>query len=33
MMMEVAVNFYKDLFRRETRPDVHLAVDFWKESE
>lgn len=27
-MMEVAVNFYKDLFKKEDRPNVHLALDF-----
>ena len=27
-MMEVAVNFYKDLSKNEGRPNIHLAEDF-----
>jgi hypothetical protein len=27
-MMEVAVNLYKDLFKKENRHEIHLAVDF-----
>jgi hypothetical protein len=26
-MMEVAVNFYKELFKKEDRPNIHLAAD------
>ena len=32
-MMEVAVNFYKDLFKNEGRPNIHLADDFWNHNE
>jgi hypothetical protein len=27
-MMEVAVNLYKDLFKKENRHEIHLAADF-----
>lgn len=32
-IMEVAVNFYEELFKREGRPNIHLADDFWNENE
>jgi len=32
-MMEVAVNFYKDLFKNEGRPNIHLADDFWSHNK
>jgi hypothetical protein len=32
-MMEVAVNFYKELFKKEDRPNIHLVADFWSDSD
>jgi hypothetical protein len=32
-MMEVDVNFYKDLCKREGRPNIRLAEDFWSHNE
>jgi hypothetical protein len=32
-MMEVAVNFYKDLFKNEGRLNIHLAEDFLSHNE
>jgi hypothetical protein len=32
-MMEVAVNLYKDLFKKENRHEIQLAAEFLKESE
>ena len=32
-MMEVAVNFYKDVFKNEGRPNIHLADDFWSHNK
>jgi hypothetical protein len=32
-MMEVAINLYKDLFKKENRHEIQLAAEFWKESE
>jgi hypothetical protein len=32
-MMEVAVNLYKDLFKKENRHEIHLDAEFLKESE
>lgn len=31
-MMEVAVNFYKDLFKKENNSNIHLDTNFWDES-
>jgi hypothetical protein len=32
-MLDVAVNFYKELFKKEDRLNIHLAGDFWAENE
>jgi hypothetical protein len=32
-MMKVAVHFYKDLFKKESRGDISLGDNFWKEEE
>ena len=32
-MLEVATNFYKDLFAYEPKPGLHLGVGFWSETE
>jgi hypothetical protein len=32
-MLDIAVNFYKDLFRREDRPPISLEHDFWGGSK
>jgi hypothetical protein len=32
-MMGVAVNFYKEFFKNEGRPNIHLVDDFWSHSE
>jgi hypothetical protein len=30
-MLGIAVNFYKNLFAREDRPNISLSNDFWDE--
>lgn len=32
-MMDIALNFYKHLFRREDRPPISLRQDFWAQEE
>ena len=32
-MMDIAVNFYKHLFRREDRPPISLQQDFWRQAD
>lgn len=32
-MMDIALNFYKHLFRREDRPPVSLDHDFWTRED
>lgn len=32
-MMEIAVNFYKDLFKKETREGISLSTNFWDDRD
>ena len=32
-MMMIAVDFYKNLFAKESRPNISLAEDFWLDSD
>jgi hypothetical protein len=32
-MLKVAADYYKDLFRAETRPDIRLQNNFFSEDE
>ena len=32
-MLEVATDFYKNLFAYEPKPDLHLGNGFWSEAE
>ena len=32
-MLEVATNFYKNLFGYETKPNIHIDDQFWSEEE
>ena len=33
VIIEVATNFYKNLFGYETKPNIHLDDQFWSEEE
>lgn len=32
-MLEIAVNFYKDLFKKESRGDISLGDNFWSSED
>jgi len=32
-MMDIALNFYKHLFRREDKPPISLGQDFWRQED
>ena len=31
--MDIALNFYKHLFRREDKPPISLGQDFWRHED